>query len=114
MIRVIICILFSVIGMTLVKLDKVVLTINININSTKLSIGSFTIIGIIFYGISFLLLMSIIQKNELTYIYPIITGAVTLLTFLVGIVGFQEHISLSKTIGTILVLGGIIIININK
>lgn len=111
MLKILVCIVLSVAGMTLVKLDKVILDMHISASVVKIAIGSLTILGMMLYGISFCLLMSIIQKNELTYMYPIITGAVTILTFAAGVIIFSEQVSINKVLGVVFVIIGIAIIN---
>lgn len=104
--------ILTVLGLSLVKLDKNSLLFDIKNTGIHLGIGFLTIVGMFCYIASFSIFMIIIQKNELSYIYPILNGLVAIMTFIVGTVIFNEVITLQKVIGFIVIVIGIFIINI--
>lgn len=51
---------------------------------------------------------------DLSYIYPIVTGIVQILTLVASAVVFKENMSIQSVIGAIIVIAGIIIMNFKR
>lgn len=103
--------ILAVSGMILVKQG----TLSAGIVSGKfnLNISFVSLLGIMFYGCSFLLYMVILQKFDLTDIIPITTGVIYILTFIAGIIFFKETVSIKQIIAASIILFGIILMAIN-
>lgn len=104
---------FSVLGVVLFKLGSMqALTINISFSGIFLRISWFSVLGLAFYVISFLFYMGLVAKNNLSYLVPVATSVVYLLTMLSSVVIFHEHLQFTKVVGSILVLMGVVLMNI--
>ncbi len=71
-------------------------------------------IGFICYLCSFLLFTRIVVMFDLSYIYPIVTGIVQILTLVASAVVFKENMSMQSVIGAVIIIVGIIIMNFKK
>lgn len=71
-------------------------------------------IGFVCYLGSFLLFTRVITMFDLSYIYPIVTGIVQILTLVASAVVFKENMSIQSIIGAIIVIVGIIIMNFKR
>lgn len=71
-------------------------------------------IGFVCYLGSFLLFTRVITMFDLSYIYPIVTGIVQILTLVASAVVFKENMSIQSVIGAIIVIAGIIIMNFKR
>lgn len=66
-------------------------------------------IGIISYGISFLVWIKVLSKVELSYAYPMVSlGYVLVMLFSYFV--FKEHITLPRILGTFLIILGVFFI----
>lgn len=72
------------------------------------------ILGVIMYGVSFLLYIYLISKNDLGYIIPVTTAMVYCVIFIASFVVFHESFTLIKIIGISMILIGVMLINANK
>jgi multidrug transporter EmrE-like cation transporter len=77
-------------------------------------INAYIIAGIFLYGVSFLLYIYLISKNELGYIIPLTTALVYVLIFVASYFVFHEVFTMAKIIGITLILAGIIFLNLQK
>lgn len=59
---------------------------------------------------SFFSIMHLIQNLDITYFISVIRGISLLLALFIGFFLFQEKVSTQRIIGTILIVGGIIVI----
>lgn len=71
-------------------------------------------IGFICYLCSFLLFTRVVVMFDLSYIYPIVTGIVQILTLIASAVVFKENMTIQSVVGAIIVIVGIIIMNFKK
>lgn len=74
----------------------------------------FNMIGMLLYGISFLLYLYLIAKNDLGYIIPLTTALVYVIIFLASYTVFREVFTLAKIIGIILIITGVVLLNIRQ
>jgi small multidrug resistance pump len=88
----------------------------ISLDDGKLSfnLGLYAISGILLYGLSFVLYTYMISKNDLGYIIPVSTALVYIGIFLASFFIFKEAFTAMKVVGICLILGGVILLNINK
>ena len=76
---------------------------------------TFTIVaGIFLYAVSFIVYTYLISKNDLGYIIPVSTALVYVGIFLASFFVFKEAFTAFKIVGIFLILGGVILLNINK
>ena len=106
-------VLFSVAGVTCFKLGSTE-SLNISISNTYFSIkiSWLSVLGLLLYIVSFLIYMGLISKNQLSYLIPLITGAVYLLTMFSSVIIFKEQIHFFQLAGSALILFGLILMNI--
>ena len=113
-VKFILYLVLTILGLTLFKSGSQGIQFNIGIQSLGFTVSTKSLLGIVFYSVSFLLYLDIIKNNELSYISPIATGSVTLLTIIVGKYIFGEQVGIAHIIGVILIIAGVTIINISK
>lgn len=112
MILVILYILLTITGLVLMKLGGNTGSILIENMSFSFTMNFISLIGFISYILSFLLFTNIVVKFDLSYIMPITSGLIQVLTLLSGFFIFNEVISTKGIIGASLVICGIIVMNI--
>lgn len=83
-------------------------------NKPTINLNPSTVLGIVLYGVSFLLYMYLISKNDLGYIIPLTTALVYILIFIASYVVFHEVFTVIKIFGIALILAGLIILNLKK
>lgn len=72
------------------------------------------IAGLMLYGISFLLYIYLISKNDLGYIIPLTSAFVYVLVFLASWIVFKESFTMMKTLSIALIIGGIVLLGLSK
>ncbi len=115
LVLVILYVVFAVGGSTLIKyggLSKIASFITLPIVNVNISIIS--LLGIIFYGVSFLLYILLLNKFDLSFISPVTIGAVYILLMITAAVVFREQFTIIKTIGCVIILAGIILVLTSK
>lgn len=112
MIRTIIYLLLTVSGLSLFKAGSSGTALRISLERVQFSISPLALLGIVCYLGSFLIWLTIVRDNDLSYIFPIVTGLVTVLTFASGLIFFHETVSLWKVMGLALIITGIIIMRV--
>ena len=78
------------------------------------SINPVSLLGFVCYIFSFLLFTKIVTMFDLSYIMPICTGIVQVLSLVASKIVFKEMISTYGIIGAALVIAGIIVMNIKQ
>ncbi|CAM4336236.1 MULTISPECIES: hypothetical protein [Erysipelothrix] len=114
MILFIIYVILSTAGLILFKLGGTAGTqgatyIN-SVLSVSLSIKS--ILGILCYGISFILWLLIVQKSDLSFIYPLSVAVINILILTGSHYFLGESITVWKMVGIALIVAGIFVMNI--
>jgi len=74
----------------------------------------FSVAGILLYGISFLLYVYLISKNDLGYIIPLTTALVYAVIFVASYFVFHEVFTTVKILGILLIVTGLICLNIQR
>ncbi len=97
-------------GLVLFKLGTTGNTFDLALFGHTITLSWKMIIGIMFYGISFLLWLYIVSKNDLTYIFPIQVALVNLFVVVESIIFLNEKISLVQGIGILVVIFGVIMV----
>lgn len=78
----------------------------------SLTLSSLAILGILFYGVSFLLYIALISKFSLGYIIPLTTAFVYILVFLASYFIFKEGFTPLKIVAIAMIIGGVILLNV--
>lgn len=104
-------VIFAVGGSTLIKygaITKAVTILTVPIVNVGLTLMSF--LGIVCYGLSFLLYIVLLSKFDLSFISPVTVGLVYVLLMLTAAFVFQESFTILKVVGCVIILAGILMI----
>lgn len=100
----------SLVGMTLIKLghaDLRGITIPfLGVISTKL------ILGVVLYGLAFLVFTFFISKLEISVAIPIVSGIYCAFTVIIGMLIFGEKTTIGQIVGIFFVVTGIVLIGL--
>lgn len=80
----------------------------------QFNITFYSMLGILLYGLSFLLYIYLISKNDLGYIIPLTTALVYVLIFSASYYIFHEQFTAQKIIGIALIVIGLIFLNLKR
>ena len=111
-ILVIIYMILSLSGLILMKKGGNPGSISMDSGNINFGISPISLVGFICYICSFLLFTRIVVMFDLSYIMPICTGIVQVLTLVAAYFVFKEEISKQGIIGASLVIIGIVIMNL--
>lgn len=105
----------SVTGLTLVKLGSGnPLSFSISAEGFSFGTGWITLLGLVLYVVSFLIYMTLVARNNLTYLTPVSSAVVYILTTLVSLIVFRETMTPLQWIGWCLILVGAFLMNLHK
>ena len=113
---VLICIyiILTLSGLTLMKLGGNAGTIAVENGNMNFGISLVSLAGLVCYLCSFLLFTRIVVMFDLSYIMPLTTGIVQVLTLVVAKIVFKENFTWQSIIGASLVIIGVLIMNWKK
>lgn len=111
---IVVYLVLTVAGLVFMKLGGNPGTLALKDGTITLGMSVVSGIGFVCYLCSFLLFTRIVVMFDLSYIYPIVTGIVQILTLVASAVVFKEHMSVQSVIGAIIIIAGIIIMNFKK
>jgi len=107
--------LTSTAGLVLLKLGSVnSAPVSFVDGKVHFNLGLYVIAGVVLYALSFVVYTYLISKNDLGYIIPVSTALVYVGIFLASFFIFKETFTAMKIVGIFLILGGVILLNINK
>ena len=75
------------------------------------NLNIYSVVGIMLYGISFILYIYLISKFDLGYIIPLGTALVYTIIFIASFLIFKEVFTVFKILGIVLILSGLFFIN---
>lgn len=78
------------------------------------NIGYITILGLACYGLSFMLLMWLVSRFDLSYIIPLTTGLAQFLIFVIAIAVFKEQFTMMKFLAIALIVAGVVLLQIKS
>ena len=110
-ILVILYLVLTVSGLVLMKMGNNPGSIAIKDGTATFGISLISFAGLFCYLCSFLLFTRIVVMFDLSYIMPIVTGIVQILTLVASKVVFKENISVYGIVGASLVIIGIVVMN---
>ena len=106
--------ILTVAGLVLMKLGGNPGTIALKEGTITLGMSVISGIGFICYLCSFLLFTRIVVMFNLSYIFPICTGIVQILTLIASAIVFKENITMQSAIGAAIIIIGIIVMNLKQ
>ncbi len=71
-----------------------------------------SILMFVLYAISFVFMALALKKIEVSIAYAIWSGVGTALIAVIGVTWFREAFTLPKLIGTLLIIGGVVLLNL--
>lgn len=111
-ILILIYLILTLSGLVLMKKGGNPGKVEVNKKSIMLSMSPISALGFICYLCSFLIFTKIVIMFDLSYIMPIVTGIVQVMTLVVANIFFKEKFSKKAIIGASFVIIGIIIMNL--
>ena len=103
---------FSCLGMILMKIGGEDTQISLLHSELSLKVDIRLLIGLCSYVLSFILFTWILQKKDLSILYPTSAGIINVITVVLGVCLFKEKITVTSAIGVIGVIIGVILMNI--
>lgn len=113
-IKLITYIILSVSGLMLFKSGGSNNSFMLASNKLVMNLSITSLIGIFCYGCSFLMWLNIVKDNNLSYIFPIANGLVTIATILGGVIILGEKLNYIQWIGIICIIIGTGVVNLYK
>lgn len=107
-------VLLSSSGLILFKLGSLNPNINIGLLGLNFTISIKSIIGILCYGVSFILWMIIVSRMNLTVAMPLSVAIVNTLVVLGSCIFLKEKITLVQGIGIFIIIFGVSLISVKK
>lgn len=105
--------LFSVGGLTFIKLGSLNETISsFIVPIINLKVNLISLLGYGCYLVSFLVYTVVITKFDLGIIIPLLSGIVNVLIFIVACLVFKETFTMHSIIGILLISVGVVLMNI--
>lgn len=108
---IIIYLILTLSGLILMKKGGNPGTLAVENGNMNFGISLISLTGLVCYLCSFLLFTRIVVMFDLSYIMPIVTGIVQVLTLVASKIIFKEEISLYGIIGASMVIIGILVMN---
>ena len=104
-------IILTISGLTLMKLGGNSGALAIENGNMNFNISLISFAGLFCYLCSFLLFTRLVVMFDLSYIMPLTTGIVQVITLVVSKVVFKENLTWQAVIGASLVIIGVLIMN---
>lgn len=107
-------IILTVAGLILMKKGGNTGTISVRDNTFTFGINIVSAIGFICYIGSFLIFTRIIVMFNLSYIFPILTGIVQVISLVASALVFKEDITWQTVVGASAIIIGIVVMNLKR
>ena len=104
----------SCFGLLFIKLGGSGTSLSLDSGMFSMMISYRLMIGLFCYICSFLLFTFIIQKRDLSWVYPLGAGIMNVATVLLGVVVLKEKITVTGAIGIALVIAGVILMSVKR
>lgn len=111
-ILIVVYVILTLSGLVLMKKGGNPGKVSISKKDISLSMSPVSALGFVCYLCSFLLFTKIVVMFDLSYIMPIVTGIVQVMTLIVANFLFKEKIDKKSIIGASLVIIGIVVMNL--
>lgn len=114
-ILIVVYLIFTVSGLILMKLGGNPGSFAVKDGTMTFGMNLISGLGLLCYLCSFIIFTRIITMfANLSYIYPIITGIVQILTLIASALVLKEKITPMGVLGCIIIVAGIVVLNIKK
>lgn len=110
-ILVVVYLLLTMSGLILMKLGGNTGTVSMANGNINFGISPISLLGFVCYIGSFLLYTKMVVMFDLSYITPLCTGIVQILTLIASKIIFKENISIQGVFGASIIIIGLIIMN---
>lgn len=104
----------SALGMVLIKSGGQTTGLNFDKIGFGMQFSWIFLLGAVLYILSFLLWMIILQRFPLTYISPVSYGILFVVMAIFSYFVLNETLNLTQIIGTVMIIGGVLICTIGK
>ena len=105
--------IFTSLGVYFMKIGGDSLKLSFN-GLLNFKIGYITLIGFLWYIISFLIYQKLIVTFNLSTFVPIVTAIVQVVVFLIGVIILKEKINLANVFGIMFLIIGVICLSYKK
>lgn len=107
--------ILTVSGLTLVKLGSHGSPL-LSKSGEKLvwNVGPLVILGLMAYGLSFLLFMWLVSQYQLSILIPLTTALVQLIIFVIAVTVFREQFTLLKLVALALIVAGVVMLQVKS
>ena len=95
----------------MMKLSGQPMKLGISDGTFFFNVGTKMFIALLLYLISFILWTSIVAENDLSFIVPFSSAIVNVLSVILGVLIFHEHLNAYKLIGIAMAIIGVILMN---
>ncbi len=106
--------LLSSLGLLLIKLGGNGTSLSFEPQTFSMVMSYRLVIGLCCYICSFLLFTFIVQKRNLSLIYPLSAGIMNVISVLLGVVVLKEKITISGALGIALVIAGVVLMSLKR
>ena len=107
---VVLYILFAVGGSTMIKWGGLKSMGGIILPIVNINVSAITLLGVLSYGISFIVYIILLNKFDLSFISPLTIGVVYVLLMFTASIVFGESFTLIKIIGCVLIIAGVLMV----
>jgi multidrug transporter EmrE-like cation transporter len=90
------------------------LTLQLGKSALQLGMGYNLLIGAALYVASFLMSVALMQKMDLSYMYPIAAGVINAFVCVASVFVLKESVSAAGWVGIALISVGVVLINVGK
>ena len=104
-------IIINILGLVLMKLGGNPGSVSMAEGNINIGISTISLIGLICYVCSFLLFTRIVIMFDLSYIMPISTAIIQILTLIASKIVFKENFTTQGIIGASIIIIGVLIMN---
>lgn len=112
--KIILYLICTLTGLFLFKSGGGSIQLGLSLSEISFHIPVKSLVGILFYGCSFLIWLTILKDGQISYLFPVVNSLVAIFTVIGGIVFFNEHLTGLQLVGIGVIIAGIFILNINR
>ena len=107
-------ILFTSCGLLLMKLGAEKTGIKVVSSVFNVNLDLHFLCGALFYVCSFLIYAFVLQRKDLSYVYPLCAGIVNVASVILGVLVLSEKLNIWNYLGMVCIVIGVIAINIGR
>ena len=114
MLQVFFYLVFSILGITLVKMGGSNVVFDISMAKLHFEMKLLTMFGLLSYVVSFILFINIIPRYDLSYITPLTIGITQVAIILISYFVFKESLTLPRILGIVIIVAGVFLLNVKN